>query len=159
MRNFEPRIATQTVVRSAKWRQTRSPSRTHSSANPRANNTPNLTNILRRRHRTPNLVNYNQHSNRRISTGGPSKWRALHPPRVHQASHACAHHLRGRTTLSETSPWSQRPRSGAPKQPAPHDGPAPTVTSTHSDSTGGVAPRIPTLAGPSDPENSTSVFV
>ena len=31
------------------------------------------------------------------------------------------------------------------------------MTSTHSDSTGGVAPR--TATGPSDPETSTSVFV
>ena len=40
------------------------------------------------------------------------------------------------------------PHSGAPKQPTPHDTPARTVTNTHSDSTGGVPPRIPTPAGP-----------
>src|SRR6478736_1995981 len=53
MRNFELRIADQRVVLSVKWLQTRSRSRTHSSANPRANNTPKSKNILRRRHRTP----------------------------------------------------------------------------------------------------------
>jgi len=42
----------------------------------------------------------------------------------------------------------QRPRSGAPKQPTPYDAPARTVTHAHSDSTGGVAPRIPTPDGP-----------
>src|SRR6478736_4786050 len=126
MRNFELRIAAQRVVLSVKWLQTRSRSRTHSSANPRANNTPTTE----------------------ISEGGPNKWRARPPPRVHQASLACAHHLRGRTTLPETSPWSQRLHSGAPKQPTPHDTPARTVTNTHSDFTGGVAPHPPTPAGP-----------
>src|SRR6478736_804731 len=108
---------------------------------------PKSKNIPRRRHRTPQTRQQQttlQPPNRK---GGPNKWRALHPPRVHQASLACAHHLRGRTTLPETSPWSQRPHSGASKQPTPHDTPARTVTNTHSDFTGGVAPH-PTLADP-----------
>src|SRR6478736_1856259 len=96
----------------------------------------------------PNPSTTNNTPTTEISKGGPNKWRALRPPRVHQASLACAHHLRGRTTLPETSPSSQRPHSGAPKQPTPHDTPARTVTNTHSDSTGGVSPRIPTPAGP-----------
>src|SRR6478736_2018037 len=148
MRNFELRIADQRVVLSVKWLQTRSRSRTHSSANPRANNTPKP-----KKHPSstspyaPNPSTTNNTPTTEISKGGPNKWRALRPPRVHQASLACAHHLRGRTMLPETSPWSQRPHSGAPKQPTPHDTPARTVTNTHSDFTGGVAPH-PTLADP-----------
>src|SRR6478736_990118 len=45
----------------------------------------------------PNPSTTNNTPTTEISKGGPNKWRALHPPRVHQASLACAHHLRGRT--------------------------------------------------------------
>src|SRR6478736_3625734 len=149
MRNFELRIATQRVVLSVKWLQTRSRSRTHSSANPRANNTPNPRNILVDVTVRPKPVNNKQHSNHRKSaradrtSGARSTLGAL----TKRSSHARTT-WRGRTTLPETSPSSQRPHSGAPKQPTPHDTPARTVTNTHSDSTGGVAPRIPTPAGP-----------
>src|SRR6478736_2610923 len=126
MRNFELRIAAQRAVLSAKWLQTRSRSRTHSSANPRANNTPNPRDIPRRRHRTPQT--------RQQQT-------TLQPPKSPQE----------RTEQVARAPPSARspsiPRMRAPLA-TPHDTPARTVTNTHSDSTGGVPPRIPTPAGP-----------
>src|SRR6478736_6331453 len=78
--------------------------------------------------------------------------------RAHQASHACAHHLRGRTTLPETFPSSQRSRSGAPKQPTHHDDSARTATFARDHAfrlhRWSRAAHL-TLSGPSDPEASS----
>ena len=63
-----------------------------------------------------------------------------HAFRLHRWSPAASHPRR--PTLSQCF------RSGAPKQPTNHQGAARAATHAHSDSTGGVAPRIPTPAGP-----------
>src|SRR6478736_4704232 len=79
------------------------------------------------------------------------------PEITHAARHARAHRDEHALRLHRWSPAASHPRrptssqcsrSGAPKQPTNHQGAARAASHAHSDSTGGVAPRIPTPAGP-----------
>jgi len=79
--------------------------------------------------------------------------RAPFPAAVTKTSHACAHHLGGRTTLPQTSPSSQRPRSGAPKQPARHDDSARPARQLHQRSH---APGGPLITHPPDETSRAS---
>src|SRR6478736_4380285 len=147
MRNFELRIADQRVVLSVKWLQTRSRSRTHSSANPRANNTPNPRNILVDVTVRPKPVNNKQHSNHRTQQGRTEQV-ARAPPSARSPSVP-----RMRAPLGEAARRCPKPPRGAnAPTAAPRNNPRRTtlprtVTNMHSDSTGGVPPH-PTLAGP-----------
>src|SRR5204863_7140359 len=153
-RNFDPRIASRGAFprqnggkfnRLAIARSSESSREQHSQfqRTPRVDATP-----------CPEPVNPSRHPDHQISKSGPSKWCAHRSIRQGHALHACADHLRGRTTLPPNinrratataaasrhhprTPTSTRRTDDAPPREPDSNSTGGVVLAAH-DSTGGV---------------------